>query len=168
MLTARAVHEVCDLCLWQDDGQDDLHADGIWGGPNGSLSLTEARDNFRDHFSKWDADDPMSEPYSVCVTEARRAMVAAFEGMKGDLSMERYEGVWQRVLACKQVLRKELTKAVFDQKWTHQRDERRWAYWERRYGSDWVRRRREEIAQSRQLLNAARARRAGVRASEIQ
>ena len=35
------------MCLWEDDGQDDIDADDVKGGPNRSLSLTEARRNFR-------------------------------------------------------------------------------------------------------------------------
>lgn len=40
--------EICDICFWEDDGQDDQDADEVRGGPNGSLSLTEARRNFRE------------------------------------------------------------------------------------------------------------------------
>lgn len=37
---------ICDICFWEDDAQDDPEADAVWGGPNGSLSLTQARENF--------------------------------------------------------------------------------------------------------------------------
>jgi hypothetical protein len=53
-LEERGDFEICDICNWEDDGQDD-HADGIFGelrakamivsGPNGNLSLTENRIN---------------------------------------------------------------------------------------------------------------------------
>jgi hypothetical protein len=32
---------------WEDDGQDDHDADEVRGGPNSSLSLTQARANYR-------------------------------------------------------------------------------------------------------------------------
>jgi len=32
--------------FWEDDGQDDHDADEVRGGPNGSLSLTQARANY--------------------------------------------------------------------------------------------------------------------------
>jgi hypothetical protein len=35
------------VCFWEDDGQDDHDADEVRGGPNGTLSLTQARTNFR-------------------------------------------------------------------------------------------------------------------------
>ncbi len=37
---------ICSICFWEDDGQDDIDADEIRGGPNGSLSLSVARANF--------------------------------------------------------------------------------------------------------------------------
>jgi hypothetical protein len=46
-LSERAVFEICAVCFWEDDGQSDDDADEILGGPNGRLSLNEARANFR-------------------------------------------------------------------------------------------------------------------------
>ncbi|WP_211841510.1 CPCC family cysteine-rich protein [Saccharopolyspora antimicrobica] len=43
-LPERGGYELCSLCFWEDDDHD---ADEVRGGPNGSLSLTEARHNFR-------------------------------------------------------------------------------------------------------------------------
>ena len=42
----RAQEEICKVCYWQDDGQDDHDANEVRGGPNGTLSLSKARDNF--------------------------------------------------------------------------------------------------------------------------
>jgi len=39
--------EICPVCFWEDDGQGDADAGEVRGGPNGSLSLTQARANFR-------------------------------------------------------------------------------------------------------------------------
>jgi hypothetical protein len=36
----------CPVCFWTDDGQDDRDADVVRGGPNGELSLTDARLNY--------------------------------------------------------------------------------------------------------------------------
>jgi len=41
-----AGYEICSVCFWEDDGQDDHDADEVRGGPNGDLSLTQARQNF--------------------------------------------------------------------------------------------------------------------------
>jgi len=45
-LDERACYEICPVCYWEDDGQDDRNADEVWGGPNGGLSLTDARANY--------------------------------------------------------------------------------------------------------------------------
>ncbi|WP_230686426.1 CPCC family cysteine-rich protein [Catellatospora vulcania] len=47
----RGYHQICHVCFWQDDGQDDHDADEEYGGANGRLSLTEARRNF----ARWGA-----------------------------------------------------------------------------------------------------------------
>ena len=39
-------YEICDLCSWEDDDFDR-------GGPNGGYTLTEAKQNFRDHLSMY-------------------------------------------------------------------------------------------------------------------
>jgi len=46
-LKGRGYFEICATCYWLDDGQDEADADSRRGGPNGSISLTEARCNFR-------------------------------------------------------------------------------------------------------------------------
>src|SRR4051812_36632099 len=40
-LEGRGQFEICFVCGWEDDGQDDEDADMVRGGPNGSLSLTD-------------------------------------------------------------------------------------------------------------------------------
>ncbi|WP_043177530.1 CPCC family cysteine-rich protein [Streptomyces sp. NRRL F-2890] len=45
-LSVRGGYEICPVCFWEDDGQDDQDADTVRGGPNGRLSLTRARKNF--------------------------------------------------------------------------------------------------------------------------
>jgi len=45
-LTERGGYEICEVCWWEDDGQDDETADEAWGGPNSDLSLTQGRYNF--------------------------------------------------------------------------------------------------------------------------
>ena len=46
-LTVPGVFELCPVCWWQDDGQDDSDADVVRGTVNGELSLAEARNNFQ-------------------------------------------------------------------------------------------------------------------------
>ena len=53
-LSARGDYEICTICWWEDDGQDDADAEDVRGGPNGAYSLTRARANFADHFDMYD------------------------------------------------------------------------------------------------------------------
>lgn len=46
-LSERGGYEICPVCFWEDDGQDDHDADLVRGGPNGGLSLSQARGNYQ-------------------------------------------------------------------------------------------------------------------------
>ena len=46
-LPVRGGDEICQVCFWEDDGQDDIDEDDVRGGPNHLLSLTQARENYR-------------------------------------------------------------------------------------------------------------------------
>ena len=48
-LHERGGFEVCKVCFWEDDGQDDQDASVVRGGPNGALGLEQARRNFAVH-----------------------------------------------------------------------------------------------------------------------
>lgn len=46
-ISERGGFEICPVCSWEDDGQDDKDAAVVRGGPNGLKSLAEGRANFR-------------------------------------------------------------------------------------------------------------------------
>jgi hypothetical protein len=46
-LPERGGDDICPVCFWEDDGQDDQDADVVRDGPNRALSLTQARANYR-------------------------------------------------------------------------------------------------------------------------
>jgi hypothetical protein len=48
-LDERAGFEICPICYWEDDGQTDIDADQVRGGPNRELSLTQARANYQEY-----------------------------------------------------------------------------------------------------------------------
>ncbi|MFF7240713.1 CPCC family cysteine-rich protein [Streptomyces collinus] len=45
-LSERGAFEICNVCFWEDDGQDEHDASEVHGGPNHDLSLRQARRNF--------------------------------------------------------------------------------------------------------------------------
>ena len=47
-LTERAAFELCPVCFWEDEGQDDHNVAEVLGGANGELSLLQARRNYQD------------------------------------------------------------------------------------------------------------------------
>lgn len=49
--------DICILCNWEDDGQTDKDADKVYGGPNGSYSMSEARSNFKTYFVMYSPDN---------------------------------------------------------------------------------------------------------------
>lgn len=46
-LHGRGHYEICRVCFWEDDGQDEADAELVLGGPNGRLSLRQAQINFQ-------------------------------------------------------------------------------------------------------------------------
>jgi len=47
-LSEIAGDEICPVCYWEDDGQNQMDAHEVRGGPNGVLSLAQAQANFRE------------------------------------------------------------------------------------------------------------------------
>ena len=47
-LQERGGYDICPVCFWEDDGQDNEGAEIVRGGPNGALSLIQARANFQE------------------------------------------------------------------------------------------------------------------------
>ncbi len=54
-LEEKGGYEICVICNWEDEDQDGESADEIWGGANGSTSLTEARYNFNNSLRRYEA-----------------------------------------------------------------------------------------------------------------
>lgn len=48
-LDERGQYDICVVCWWEDDGQDNQSADETRGGPNDGISLSRARANFLTH-----------------------------------------------------------------------------------------------------------------------
>jgi Cysteine-rich CPCC len=56
-LEERGNYDICELCNWEDDGQDDEDSSKALGGPNGGYSLDEARSNFQKYRIMYSPDN---------------------------------------------------------------------------------------------------------------
>jgi hypothetical protein len=99
--------EICTLCCWDDDGQDDADADLVRGGPNHSFSLVEARENFERYSVKYppELDTRCGGPDSEREKEAKRTIIAAYDQMMEDHGSEELQRLQQQVVEGNQVLR---------------------------------------------------------------
>ena len=112
-LPQRGRYDVCELCNWEDDGQDDPYADEVWGGPNSHYSLMQARENFKRHWIMYDPDDSDRRHLfnSSVEMEAKKAIVAAFEAMKNADETEQAL-LWNEVRKGEAILSRELSRSI--------------------------------------------------------
>jgi len=101
-LEERQSWEICCLCDWEDDGQDDPYADQVWGGPNQDYSLTQARQNFRNHYS-------MYEYKQIILTQTdkeiqtKKSLIHAFKQLEAsDDQSAPY--IWQEIYSFEKIL----------------------------------------------------------------
>ncbi len=78
-LPERGHYDICDVCGWEDDGQDNDDADRVWGGPNSDLSLSKARANFVIH----GVDNPAYGPPKIADPAAQFARGRVFVLVEG-------------------------------------------------------------------------------------
>lgn len=100
--TLRALGEfdICSLCCWEDDGQDDADADLVRGGPNQSFSLVEARENFERYLVKYppELDTRIGGPDSEREKEAKLVIIAAYDQMMEAPRQEELQRLKQQVV----------------------------------------------------------------------
>src|SRR5690349_351742 len=84
-------YEICELCCWEDDGQNDPYADEVRGFPNQGYSLTQARRNFHQFLVMYEPErDPrISGPDSAAQQAAKRTLMAAFAQLMSAQPSER-------------------------------------------------------------------------------
>lgn len=75
-------YDICILCNWENDGQDDPNADEIWGGPNHDYSLTQARNNFLKYFVMYTPDNNLTiGEDSKLEKQAKQKIIDSYEKM---------------------------------------------------------------------------------------
>ncbi|MBT2696539.1 hypothetical protein J7E79_03745 [Bacillus sp. ISL-40] len=103
-LEERGMFEICILCHWEDDGQDDPYADEVWGGPNGDYSLTEARKNFKENLIMYgDKRNILSQTDKEI--ETKKALISTFDELrKREADSLEYKAIWNKIRSYEKIL----------------------------------------------------------------
>lgn len=110
-LDERGGYDICELCNWEDDGQDDPHAAEVWGGPNSHYSLSLARENFARYFIMYSPDDLQRSVSgnSPAGLKAKQSIAAAFDAIPQADESERIR-LWKLIKIGEEVLCFDLVK----------------------------------------------------------
>jgi len=109
-LGGRGADEICELCWWEDDGQDDDRADEVAGGPNRDYSLNAARENFQLFGVMYPPQDDtrVGGPDSEKAREIKAELIGVFEAIMKEPSAGRLNALWEQV----RVLERELAREM--------------------------------------------------------
>lgn len=108
-LLKRNDYEICELCYWEDDGQDEQEADAVWGGPNQHYSLRDGQENFNKYWSLYDPEsDPRAWRDSETILRAKSALALLFDTLCEDLPLDTARHLCAVVLDLERILDIEL------------------------------------------------------------
>ena len=96
-LSERGAYDICPLCDWEDDGQDDPHADEVWGGPNSDYSLSESRDNFQKHLTMYRPADERSYQRHLQKLSVKRELISIYDRMLENQGSYNFKNEFERL-----------------------------------------------------------------------
>jgi hypothetical protein len=107
------MYDICDLCDWEDDGQDDENASIVSGGPNSGYSLEQARTNFQKYKTMYSPDNNTTifDGDSDLRVSLKNELIGVFEKMLS-LGSSKTNSLWKRALKLEKSLYKELGDSI--------------------------------------------------------
>ncbi|KZN62199.1 CPCC family cysteine-rich protein [Pseudoalteromonas luteoviolacea] len=111
-LAERGQYDICELCNWEDDGQDDEDSHTVFGGPNGGYSLDMARTNFVKYGSMYSPEnDTRITGDSVERAALKVQLVEIFDNLLSENDAN-LSSIWKAVLKLEKALDRELTRSI--------------------------------------------------------
>src|SRR6266513_6347952 len=112
-LGARGGYQICYLCWWEDDGQDDHNAEEILGGPNADFSLERARRNFAIFPVMFEPENDrrISGGDSPAELATKQSVIVAFDSMALQQDVD-HETLWAKVIAGEHQLHRLLKQSI--------------------------------------------------------
>lgn len=105
-LDSYAEYDICIMCDWEDDGQNDEDVDVVKGGPNGSYSLAEARINFTKYLCMYEPDRDMrcTGGDTSEEKEIKEKLKIAYSKVGDYLNLKHYKKEYKKVLRLEKAL----------------------------------------------------------------
>jgi hypothetical protein len=112
-LRGRSAYEICFLCGWEDDGQDDPNADENFGGPNHGFTLVRARGNFERYLVMYEpnSDTSVGGSDTPAENEAKTQAIVALERLLQSPESE-HPQLWERVRSAERELHQLLKQRI--------------------------------------------------------
>lgn len=116
-LRGRRDYNICELCRWEDDGDND-------GGANSGYSLARARRNFEGSLSKYDEAHPYFFDDTEAIRNEKRLLMAAFDAFERTPDGIAAIRAWWNVMAAEESLRLQVRKRHEDEAYKRERHQR--------------------------------------------
>jgi hypothetical protein len=106
-------YEICVLCWWENNGQDDPYAHEVWEGTNHGYSLAEARANFERALTMFapERDPRFPGVENERAHAAKRALIDTFERLM-EAGPPASDALWREVDHQERILDAELDKTL--------------------------------------------------------
>ena len=120
-LGERARYYICEICNWEDDGQDDPEfaredyncgSDQVAGGPNSDYSLTEARLNFQEYRQVYRPSDTRAFERTNENRALRDDLVAIYDALLPHVSAARYSECLPSINASSKLISDDLSRRL--------------------------------------------------------